>query len=38
VEACVEFVEAGGDEAIIASTDEARRALAGDAGTRISAG
>jgi carbamate kinase len=38
VEACVEFVEAGGKEAVISSTDEAAVALAGDAGTRIRAG
>lgn len=38
VEACVEFVEAGGEEAVIASTHEAAAALAGDAGTWISAG
>jgi carbamate kinase len=38
VEACVEFIEAGGEVAIIASTGEAASALAGDAGTRIKAG
>jgi carbamate kinase len=38
VEACVGFVEAGGEAAVIASTHEAAAALAGDAGTWISAG
>lgn len=38
VEACVEFIEAGGEVAVIASTQEAVRALAGDGGTRITAG
>ena len=38
VEACVEFVEAGGEEAVIAATDQAAAALAGDAGTRIRVG
>jgi carbamate kinase len=35
VRACVRFVEAGGDAAIITSLDLADRALGGDAGTRI---
>jgi carbamate kinase len=35
VEACVEFIEAGGEVAVIASTQEAVGALAGDGGTRI---
>jgi carbamate kinase len=35
VEACVEFVERGGDEAVIASVAAASAALAGAAGTRI---
>ncbi len=35
VRACVRFVEAGGDAAIITSLDMADRALGGDAGTRI---
>jgi carbamate kinase len=35
VEACVAFVEAGGREAVIASTADAAAAIAGRAGTRI---
>jgi carbamate kinase len=35
VEACIEFVEGGGDAAIIASIEDAVSALAGHAGTRI---
>jgi carbamate kinase len=35
VEACVEFIEHGGDEAVIASVVDAARAFAGGAGTRI---
>jgi len=38
VEACVQFIEAGGELAVIASTREAGRALADNAGTRITAG
>jgi carbamate kinase len=35
VEACVEFVEAGGGEAVIAATSDAAAAFEGRAGTRI---
>jgi len=35
VEACVEFVEAGGGRAVIAAMDDAKVALLGDAGTEI---
>jgi carbamate kinase len=38
VEACVEFVEAGGTDAVIAATADAGAALEGNAGTRITAG
>jgi carbamate kinase len=35
IEGCVEFVEAGGEEAVIAATEDAAAAFSGDAGTRI---
>jgi carbamate kinase len=35
VEAAIEFIEAGGREAIITAPDTARAALDGQAGTRI---
>jgi len=35
VKACVRFVEAGGEVAIIASLDRVAEALAGTAGTRF---
>ncbi len=38
VEACVGFVEAGGEEAVIAATSESEVALLANAGTRIFAG
>lgn len=38
VEACVEFIEAGGELAVIASTGGVTGALAGEVGTRITAG
>ena len=37
VEACIEFLGAGGEEAVIAATTEAGAAFGGDAGTRITA-
>lgn len=35
VEACIAFLEAGGEEAVIAATADAGAAIAGEAGTRI---
>lgn len=35
VEAAVQFVQGGGERAVIASLSDGRRALAGDAGTRV---
>jgi len=35
VEACIEFIKAGGDVAIIASVEDAARAFEGHAGTRV---
>jgi carbamate kinase len=35
VEACIQFLERGGGEAIITSPENAEKALAGKAGTRI---
>lgn len=35
VEACISFVEAGGDRAVITETEQVAAALAGDAGTQV---
>ncbi len=37
VEACVRFVEAGGERAVITTPENAERALAGETGTRVTA-